>query len=112
MKKVFISQPMYGKTNEQIQSERMELISKLNNAGYEVIDSIIEDDVNPTVREIVKRRAKQNAKLSYYEIEEVVKREMKSAILNDTNVVKTSDIYKTLASNMRLKIRINIDDKV
>lgn len=46
MQKVFISQPMYGKTNEQIQSERVELISKLNNAGYEVIDSIIEDDVN------------------------------------------------------------------
>lgn len=46
MQKVFISQPMFGKTNEQIHSERIELISKLNNAGYEVIDSIIEDDVD------------------------------------------------------------------
>ena len=32
---------MFGKTNEQIHSERVELISKLNNAGYDVIDSVI-----------------------------------------------------------------------
>jgi SpoVK/Ycf46/Vps4 family AAA+-type ATPase len=34
---------------------------------------IINDNVDDTVRDIVKRRAKQNAKLSYYEIEELVK---------------------------------------
>lgn len=67
---------------------------------------ILNDDVDDTVRDIVKRRAKQNAKLSYYEIEELVKRAMKNAVLNDTNIVNTSDIYKSLAENMNFKIKV------
>lgn len=67
---------------------------------------ILNDDVDETVREIVKRRAKQNAKLSYYEIEELVKRAMKNAVLNDTNIVNTADIYESLAENMNFKIRV------
>lgn len=47
--KVFISQPMNGKTNEEIIKERSSLVSFLNNNGYEVIDSIIEDDINNPV---------------------------------------------------------------
>lgn len=67
---------------------------------------ILNDNVDKTVREIVKRRAKQNAKLSYYEIEELVKRAMKNAVLNDTNIVNTSDIYESLAENMNFKIKV------
>lgn len=66
---------------------------------------ILNDDVDETVREIVKRRAKQNAKLSYYEIEELVKRAMKNAVLNDTNIVNTSEVYRSLAENMNFKIK-------
>lgn len=74
---------------------------------------IINDDVDETVREIVKRRAKQYAKLSYYEIEELVKRAMKRSILNDTSIVNTSDIYEDLATAMNFKIKIGtaLDDE-
>lgn len=71
---------------------------------------ILNDDVDDTVREIVKRRAKQNAKLSYYEIEELVKRAMKNAVLNDTNIVNTSTIYNDLATNMNFKVRVGTGD--
>lgn len=74
---------------------------------------IINDDVDETVREIVKRRAKQYAKLSYYEIEELVKRAMKRSILNDTSIVNTSDIYEDLATAMNFKIKMGtaLDDE-
>lgn len=49
MLKVFISQPMNGKTNKEIYNERKHLIDKLNKNGYEVIDSVIEDEVNNPV---------------------------------------------------------------
>lgn len=74
---------------------------------------IINDDVDETVREIVKRRAKQYAKLSYYEIEELIKRAMKRSILNDTSIVNTSDIYNDLATAMNFKIKMGtaLDDE-
>jgi hypothetical protein len=55
MKKVFISQPMNGLSDEQIKEERERVIGKLHNLGYnpeetQIIDSFIEetpsDDVN------------------------------------------------------------------
>lgn len=70
---------------------------------------IIDDDVEDTVREIVKRRAMNNVKLSYYEIEELVKRAMKRSILNDTNIVKTSDIYNDLSIAMKFKIKVGTE---
>ena len=73
---------------------------------------IINDDVVETVREIVKRRAKQNAKLSYYEIEEVVKKAMKRSVLNDTNIVNTSEIYDDIAANMRFRVKVDDNDDV
>lgn len=71
---------------------------------------IINDNVDDTVREIVKRRAKQNVKLSYYEIEELVKRAMKRAVLNDTNIVNTADIYEDLSKAMNFKVRVGTED--
>ena len=73
---------------------------------------IINDDVVETVREIVKRRAKHNAKLSYYEIEEVVKKAMKRSVLNDTNIVNTSEIYDDIAANMRFRVKVDDNDDI
>lgn len=44
MKKIMISQPMRGKTNEQIREERKNLIKELANNGLEVIDTIIDEE--------------------------------------------------------------------
>lgn len=41
--KIMISQPMNGKTNEQIREERAELVEKLEKLGNEVVDTIISD---------------------------------------------------------------------
>lgn len=43
MKSVMISQPMRGKTNEQIRKEREQLISVLESKGFNVMNTIIED---------------------------------------------------------------------
>lgn len=42
--KVMISQPMKGKTNKQIRSERVSVIKSLQDKGYEVIDTIIAEN--------------------------------------------------------------------
>ena len=42
--KLFISQPMRGKTQEHIAKEREDFISKLDPKGVEVIDSIVADE--------------------------------------------------------------------
>lgn len=42
--KVMISQPMKGKTNEQIRSERASVVKSLQDKGYEVIDTIIAEN--------------------------------------------------------------------
>ena len=41
--KIMISQPMKGKTNEQIREERAELVEKLKVEGHEVIDTVFDD---------------------------------------------------------------------
>lgn len=71
---------------------------------------ILDDDVENSVREIVKRRAAQNSKLSYYEIEELVKEAMKRAVLSDTNIVQTSLIYNDLAAAMNFKVSVGTAD--
>ena len=38
--KVMISQPMRGKTNEQIKQEREELVRQLEEQGYEVVNTV------------------------------------------------------------------------
>lgn len=41
--KLMISQPMRGKTNEQIREERKDLIKKLEAEGHEVVDTVFEN---------------------------------------------------------------------
>lgn len=72
---------------------------------FRIIDNTPDD-----IKEIVKKRAKQNAKLSYYEIEEIVKEGMKRAVLNDTDVVYTLDIYNDLQTSMHFKIKHQTGD--
>lgn len=40
--KIMISQPMNGKTNEQIRTEREELVKRLTEEGYEVLDTVFD----------------------------------------------------------------------
>lgn len=42
-RKVMISQPMKGKTNEQIKQERKQLVKELTDMGYEVLDTVFEN---------------------------------------------------------------------
>lgn len=46
MKKLFISQPMIGKTDEEIKTERAEIIKRVSKkfGGVKVIDSFIEEN--------------------------------------------------------------------
>lgn len=41
--KIFISQPMRGKTEKQIKEERAELVRKLEEEGHEVLQTVFED---------------------------------------------------------------------
>lgn len=41
--KIMISQPMKGKTNEQIREERAELVTRLQEEGLEVVDTVFEN---------------------------------------------------------------------
>ena len=47
--KIMISQPMNGKTNEEIKKEREVLVKKLEAEGHEVLDTIfdLEEDKSP-----------------------------------------------------------------
>lgn len=42
--KLMISQPMRGKTEQQIREERAELVKQLENEGYEVVDTIFAEE--------------------------------------------------------------------
>lgn len=42
--KLMISQPMRGKTEQQIREERAELVKQLEQEGYEVVDTIFADE--------------------------------------------------------------------
>ncbi len=44
--KIMISQPMKGKTEEQIRKEREELVKKLIEEGHEVVDTVFGDFPN------------------------------------------------------------------
>ena len=52
-KKVMICQLMYGKTNEQIKKERQQIVDKLENMQFDVLDTIIEEDAPKNCNESV-----------------------------------------------------------
>ena len=51
--KVMISQPMRDKSEEQIREERKEIVEKLTNEGYEVVDTIFTDEPPKDVDEAI-----------------------------------------------------------
>lgn len=53
MLKAMISQPMRGKTNEQIREEREELVIRLAEEGIQVIDTIIKEDPPKNIDEAI-----------------------------------------------------------
>ena len=44
MKKAMLSQPMAGKTEEEIKATRNKAIKKLNELGYELVDTLFTDE--------------------------------------------------------------------
>ena len=62
------------------------------------------DDISKDKKEIITNRAQASVKLSYYEIQCIVERAMKKAVLNNTLDVKSSDIYDDLARTERIRI--------
>ena len=68
---------------------------------------VIIDDVDETTVEIIERRAKSYTKLSYYEIQNIVLEAMKRAIMNDSNKVRTSEVFADLAISMGVRLRFD-----
>ena len=71
---------------------------------------VIIDDVDKTTEDIIDRRAGAYAKLSYYELQGLVERAMKNALIAGHNEVHTADIYKDLAVAMRVKLKFHTED--
>lgn len=65
------------------------------------------DDVDKDIKQIVTNRALNSAKLSYYELQNIVERAMKKAIIQDSYNIHTKDLYRDIAITER--IRINYD---
>lgn len=70
----------------------------------------LNDDTDETTYSIVNRRVAGNPKLSYYEIQCIVERAMKRALINGTNIVNTSDIYEDFKETMRIKVNFKTED--
>lgn len=51
--KVMISQPMRGKTIEKVKKERSEVIKKLQECGYTVLDTVFGNPVQPDDNEAI-----------------------------------------------------------
>lgn len=68
---------------------------------------IIVDDVDDVTVEIIERRARGYAKLSYYEIQNIVLEAMKRAIMNDSNKIRTSEVFSDLATSMGVRLRFD-----
>lgn len=63
MKKAMISQPMAGKTNEEIAATRERAISTLTENGYEVINTLFTDEWNS--KDVMESRGVVNIPLCF-----------------------------------------------
>lgn len=63
------------------------------------------DDVDDTTDFIVNNRAKQYTKLSYYELQGIVERAMKKAIIHGNTNLMASDVYSELKITLKIKDR-------
>ena len=67
------------------------------------------DDVHEDRKSIIIKRAEASPKLSYYEIQCIVERAMKKAIMNNTMNVMSSWIYDDIARTERIKMYFKTD---
>lgn len=75
-----------------------ELMQKFLFDDFNLVDDVDNEDAN-----IINRRTQ----ISYYGVQIIVERNMKKAIMANTFDVKTSDIYKDIAIQQGIKIRLN-----
>lgn len=68
---------------------------------------LLVDDVDIDKKEIILKRALDSPKLSFYEIQIIVERAMKKAVISRTFEVRTSTVYQDLAIAERIKIHFN-----
>lgn len=70
------------------------------------------DDVDKDKKRIIMNRALSSPKLSYYEIQNIVERAMKKAVIKDSLNVRTSDIYDDIAVSERIRINFTVEKDV
>lgn len=66
--KIMISQPMRGKTNEQIREERAELVKRLEKDKFEVVDTIFTEEAPKGCNEAIYYLAKSIEAISKVDI--------------------------------------------
>lgn len=64
----------------------------------------LDNDMQPDIKDILMYQAREYTALSYYEIQTWVERAEKTAIINDTEVIKESDIYSYFMDSLRVQI--------
>lgn len=64
----------------------------------------IENDMQQDIKDILLYHAREYTALSYYEIQTWVERAEKIAIINDTEVIKESDIYNFFMESLRVQV--------
>lgn len=79
-------------------------IKRFMREGFELLD-----DVDETTSDIVAKRAERYTKLSYAEIQNIVERAMKRAVIDNSMVVRTSEIFSDLAKTMGIKMKFGTD---
>lgn len=88
-----------------------EVINKFKFPEFEFVD-----DVDDTTDFIVNNRAKQYTKLSYYELQGIVERAMKKAIIRGDTKLLASDVYAELKVILKIKDRfctvVDIDQEL
>ena len=82
----------------------IEAIQKFMLPGFKFVD-----DVDDTTKHIVDMRAADSKKLSYYEIQGLVERAMKDAVLSGHRTVRSSTVYTYLSKAMNMKLRFKTD---
>lgn len=89
--------------NLKLEFRRPEIDMKKTVKKFTFPEFKIIDDVDETTESIVERRAERYSKLSYFELQGLVERAMKRAVLNETMEIRLSEIYGDLAKAMGIK---------
>lgn len=72
----------------------------------------LEKDMDPSITSVVLWHARDYTGLSYDSIEDWVERSEKTAVINDTTVIKESEIYGYFMEAMKIKVSYNKEGNV